>query len=327
MESRRFVVTPPCLGLDLAGLGRLAHLDLGHGAAVAHCADQDALDVHTEQLLHTAWSQGLAHVCVARAYGRAEAVVSRWSRGLPKEQRPFVMSQWGYTYLGEYQREAVLHEVSDFSLTALRRQWQESRAYLREPIDLYCIQGANPESGVLHDEEVLRELWRLKGQGLRLGLGVAGPRGRETLAIALRLRVNQTTLLFDAVMATWNLLEPSCGDLLSQAARLGLTVIVQEPLANNRLVPIHQALEPAAAAVLATQAARLDTTPTALALAAALHHPSRPLVLSNALTAEEWAEHRTALTVAWDETAATALGALAQSPTAYWQTRQALPWQ
>ncbi len=327
MESRRFFITPPCLGLDFAGLGRLAHIDLGHGTTLAHCEDQNHLDAHTEQFLENLSGTGLRHVCVSRAYGRAEALVSRWGRALSKEQRPFVISQWGYTYLAEYQRQFPLHEVADFSLTALRRQWQESRAYLREPIDLYCIQGVTPESGVLHDSEVLRELWRLKQQGLRLGVRAMGPRSAETLALAMRLRVNQDTPLFDAVMATWNLLDPSCDAVLIKAFETGFTVILQEPLANNRLVPEYAALDESALAVLDAQATRLQTSPTALALAAALHHPSRPLVLSNAVTLAEWELHRSALTVAWDETAANALKALAQPPTTYWRQRSELPWQ
>ena len=44
--------------------------------------------------------------------------------------------------------------------------------------------------------------------------------------------------LFDAVQATWNLLEPSATDALTRAHAAGLTVIVKEAVANGRLTDI-----------------------------------------------------------------------------------------
>jgi aryl-alcohol dehydrogenase-like predicted oxidoreductase len=57
-------------------------------------------------------------------------------------------------------------------------------------------------------------------------------------------RALETTIdgvrLFDAVQATWNLLEISAGPALRRAAAAGLGVIVKEALANGRLTEANQ---------------------------------------------------------------------------------------
>jgi aryl-alcohol dehydrogenase-like predicted oxidoreductase len=63
--------------------------------------------------------------------------------------------------------------------------------------------------------------------------------------------------LFDAVQATWNLLEPSAGPALAEAHAAGLGVIVKEALANGRLTDRNDdpGSRRSARAVLADEAA------------------------------------------------------------------------
>ena len=77
--------------------------------------------------------------------------------------------------------------------------------------------------------------------------------------------------LFDAVQATWNLLEPSAAPALETAHASGRGDIVKEALANGRLTIRNRDPEFAARQhALATLAARFDVTTDAVALAAAL---------------------------------------------------------
>ena len=82
---------------------------------------------------------------------------------------------------------------------------------------------------------VREELARLRAEwGWRVGLSLTGPRQGETLRKALEVEVDGH-LLFDAVQATWNLLETSACPALAEASASGLGVIVKEGLANGRL--------------------------------------------------------------------------------------------
>jgi aryl-alcohol dehydrogenase-like predicted oxidoreductase len=129
------------------------------------------------------------------------------------------------------------------------------------------------------------------------------------------------------VQATWNPLGPSAGPALEAAHDAGLGVIVKEALANGRLTARNRdaAFAPQRR-LLEEQAARLNTTVDALALAAALAQPWADVVLSGAATVEHLRSNLGALTAAWDAEAAERLGGLAEAPEAYWGTRGGLAW-
>lgn len=177
---------------------------------------------------------------------------------------------------------------------------------------------------MLDDRAVREELARLKGEGLRVGLSLSGPRQTETLRRALGVEVAGRRL-FDTVQATWNLLEPSAGAALAEAHAAGMGVIVKEALANGRLTARNDDDDPAFAPrrrVLEAEASRLGTGLDALALA----NPWAAVVLSGATTAEQLASNLAANAVGWDDRAGEWLGALAERPEVYWSTRSRLPW-
>jgi len=318
-------VTP--LGLGLAALGRPGYINLGHAADLGGDYDVAAMEARAHAVLDAAWAAGVRYFDAARSYGRGEAFLGAWlrARGIPPDAAT-VGSKWGYTYTAGWRVEAERHEVKEHSLAVLRRQWAESRAELGDRIDLYQIHSATLESGVLDDAAVLGELARLKAGGLAIGLSTSGPGQADVVRRALELRVDGAPL-FDAVQATWNLLEPAAGPVLAEAHAAGLGVIVKEALANGRLTPRNA--DPAfapARAVLEAEAARLGCGLDALAIAAALAQPWAGVVLSGAATAEQLGSNLAALAVGWDAAAAAALGALAEPPNVYWATRAGLPW-
>ena len=184
-----------------------------------------------------------------------------------------VGSKWGYTYTADWRVDADPAEVKDLAAATLRRQLAESRALLGRHLRLYQIHSATRESGVLEDREVLEELLRVREEGIDRRVGHRAAAGGDALACA-------RGGIFDTVQATWNLLERSAGAALADAHAAGLGVIQGGPRQRS------------------SHAARwrpppgedrrgAETTPDALALAAALAQPWSDVVLSGATTREQ----------------------------------------
>ena len=323
--GNRLRTTP--LGIGMAALGRPGYINLGHGEDYQGSRTVEAMESRAFEVLDTAWNAGVGYFDAARSYGCGEAFLGAWlrQRQIPA-QDVVIASKWGYTYTADWRIDATHHEVKDHSSAVLLRQWQETKANLRDCLDLYQIHSATFDSGVLENRDVHRELARLKGEGVLIGLTLSGPRQAEVLERAMSVEIDGVRL-FDAVQATWNLLEPSAGPALEVAHTSGLGVIVKEALANGRLTIRNR--DPAFAArqrALATLAARFDVTTDAVALAAALARPWADVVLSGAATPEQLNSNLRSLDVAWDEEAEFQALPLAEEPEAYWRKRSDLAW-
>ncbi|MBK8985027.1 MAG: aldo/keto reductase [Chloroflexi bacterium] len=312
------------IGLGLAALGRPGYINLGHAQDLGGDTDVAAMERHAQTVLDAAWAAGVRYFDAARSYGRAEAFLGSWlhSRGIAAADVT-VGSKWGYTYTADWQIEADKHEVKEHSLLVLRRQIGESRALLGDFLNLYQIHSATLDSGVLQNQAVLAELARLKAGGLKIGLSLSGEQQAETLYRALEIEIDDGRLLFDAVQATWNLLEPSAGAALQAAHQAGLGVIVKEALANGRLTP--RSSEPKIA-LLRQMAAEKEATMDALALAAVLAQPWAGVVLSGAAAIDHLQANVRAVEVNWDEETAVRLQTLVETPAQYWHSRSQLAW-
>jgi aryl-alcohol dehydrogenase-like predicted oxidoreductase len=315
------------LGLGLAALGRPGYLTLGHADDLGRNYDLAAMEAHAHAVLDAAWNSGVRYFDAARSYGRAEQFLAAWLAARQLSPADVVVgSKWGYIYTAGWQVDAATHEVKDHSFANLQRQWQESRSLLAPFLRLYQVHSATFASGVLDDAAVLGELARLKADGITIGLSLSGPDQSAVLQRAATIEINGVRL-FDAVQATWNLLEPSAGDALAAAHAAGIGVIIKEAVANGRLTDRN--LDPAFAAqrgALAQQATRLHTTIDALAISAALAQPWADVVLSGAATVAQLHANLRALDITWDDEAAAALRHLAEPSAAYWKTRSGLPW-
>jgi aryl-alcohol dehydrogenase-like predicted oxidoreductase len=315
------------IGLGLAALGRPGYINIGHADDLDAGRGVPEMEARAHAVLDDAWSAGVRYFDAARSYGRGEEFLAHWlTERRIDPSGVTVGSKWGYVYTAGWRADAETHEIKDHSLANLHRQAAETRALLGPHLDLYQIHSATLDSGVLDDPAVLAELARLKGEGLRIGLSLSGPRQAETLRKALEVTIAGSRL-FDCVQATWNLLEPSAGPPLAEARALGMGVIVKEALANGRLTSRNE--DPAFAAarrVLEGEADRLGTTLDALALAAVLARPWADVVLSGAATAEQLRSNLAAMAVAWDGEPGERLDGLAESPEDYWAIRARMPW-
>lgn len=315
------------LGLGLAALGRPGYINLGHAEDTRDGRSVEAMRDRAFQVLDRAWAGGLRYFDTARSYGRGEQFLGDWLRTRAIDpQAVKIASKWGYTYTADWQIEAEHHEIKDHSLSVLRRQWQETDANLHGYLNLYQIHSATLDSGVLADPDVHAELARIKDRGVFVGLTLSGPRQAEVLDMALGLRVDGERL-FDTVQATWNLLEPSAGPSLEQAHQEGLGVIVKEALANGRLTARNQAPDfGSQRQVLDALARRFDSSPDAVALAAALARPWAAVILSGAATEAHLRSNLSALAIRWDAEAESSVQELAENAGHYWKTRSQLTW-
>lgn len=301
LGSTRLKVTP--IGLGLAALGRPGYITLDRAQDLGSDRSVSAMERRSHQVLSAAYDAGIRYFDAARSYGYAERFLASWLRARELRRNPVTVgSKWGYTYVGDWQVDARVHEVKDHSLAALRRQVEESRALLGEYLDLYQIHSATLESGVLGDDAVLRELNALRANGLTIGMSVSGPRQAEVIRRALAVRVDGVNP-FQSVQATWNLLEPSAGPALAEAHDAGWGVIIKEALANGRLADRDQE-----------------------AIAAALANPWVDVVLSGAVTEEQLRSNVGALSLRLSRAELAALETLAEPADRYWKARGQLAW-
>jgi aryl-alcohol dehydrogenase-like predicted oxidoreductase len=313
-------VTP--IGLGLAGVGRPAYLGFGRDRDLGAERSIEFLQRRTHELLDVAYAAGVRYVDAARSYGLAERFLGSWLRDRRRPQGdPAVGSKWGYTYVGGWSMDAAVHEVKDHSVTALRRQYAESRVELGDHLNLYQIHSATLETGVLSDRAVLAELTRLKENGVAIGLSVSGPGQSEVIRQSLEARIDGQRV-FQTVQATWNLLERSAGAALSEAHQAGYGVIVKESLANGRLTGRGDQ----AAGVLGEIAARHGVNVDAVAIAAVLANPWVHVVLSGAIAENQLASNLEALSANLSANELDGLSALSQPPASYWSHRQSSPW-
>ena len=231
METRplgKTGLTVTRMGLGMAALGRPGYMTLGHADDLGRRYDPAAMEAHAHAVLDAAYAAGIRYFDVARSYGQGERFLASWllARDLAPG-RVTVGSKWGYTYTAGWQVEAEKHEIKEHSLAVLRRQIGESRALLGRHLVLYHIHSATLDSGVLDNADVIRELARLRSEGLVIGLSVTGARQSDTIRRAMEIVVEGVPL-FGCVQATWNVLEPSAGPALAEAHAAGLGVIVKE---------------------------------------------------------------------------------------------------
>jgi aryl-alcohol dehydrogenase-like predicted oxidoreductase len=318
-------VTP--LGLGLAALGRPAYINLGRDRDLGSLRSVDELELRSRTMLDTASRAGIRYFDVARSYGHAERFLASWlrSRAVAPAQVT-VGSKWGYVYVGDWRRDASVHEVKDHSLAALRRQYVESRELLADHLDLYQIHSATLETGVLEDASVVSELAEISETGVAIGLSLSGPRQGDALRVALEVEVDGVNP-FSCIQATFNLLEPSAGDALRDAHDAGWGVIIKEALANGRLSSHDE--DPSFAdrrVVLEEMAQRYEATVDAVAISWVLSQSFVDTVLSGAVAVDQLESNLAALRVKLSPEDLSAVECFAEPPERYWEARKKLPW-
>lgn len=317
----------PRVGLGLAALGRPAYITLGRERDFGSARSAEEMYDRASVVLDAAWAAGVRHFDVARSYGRSEEFLARWmnERSIGANGAR-VSSKWGYRYTGAWRLDAAVQEEKEHSLARFHAQLAESRHWLGGRLALYQIHSATLESGCLEDQPLLTALVAARDAGAyaTLGLTLSGPRSAATLDRALAVRV-EGVRVFDAVQATFNLLEPSLAGLLATAHAEGVRVIAKEVLANGRLSPANE--RPEDAAIVAALTAAAPGVPLdQLGVAWVLAHPFIDVALSGAATPAQVRSHVAAVQVRLPAGAMSVAATIAEPPERYWATRATLPW-
>ena len=316
----------PRIGLGLAALGRPGYINLGHSEDLAADNVVEAMMRRTHRLLDLAYQKGIRYFDTARSYGKAENFLQKWlDTHQPAADALHVGSKWGYTYTADWQVVAQVHEVKNHTIEVLQEQWKASKT-LQPYLKLYQIHSATFESGVLENSAVLNELAKLKAAGVLIGLSVSGAQQAEVIEAALMIRVDGV-YLFDAVQATYNILESSTAYALEQAAESGMGVIIKEALANGRLTPRNQnATFESQKQALEELAKKYAVDIDAIALAYVLGRPWAHLVLSGAATGRHLLSNLDALSFQLEDAEIEHLASFAEPAKLYWQKRSDLKW-
>ncbi len=312
------------LGLGLAAAGRPAYITTGRSADLGEDLSVEALRTRSWQVFDAAYAAGVRYLDAARSYGRAEEFLAGWLAAHPEVDDVIVASKWGYRYVGGWRLDADVHEVKDHSATAFTEQHGQSVALLGDRLAVYQVHSLTPDSPAWTDTALHAHLARLRDSGTRVGFSTSGPQQADTVRRALDLVVG-AELLFAVVQSAWNLLEPSVGPALAEAADAGLSVVVTEAVANGRLVPGSD--DPAAAVRTAARLAReRGVTLDQVALAAALAQPWAGRVLSGAVTVEQVRSNVAACDLSLTHADVDELLAEPEDPVAYWSARSARAW-
>ena len=334
------------IGIGLAAVGRPAYINAGRERDLHEARSVAALRERTWAVLDAAYAAGVRYVDVARSYGRAEEFLAGWLEARPEVADVEIGSKWGYRYVGDWRLDGVpmvdsagsvsgvpmvdsagsvsgVHEVKDHSAAAFAAQSAESLALLGGRLAIYHVHSATLETGVLEDLELHRALADLREHGIRVGISTSGPHQAAAVRRALDVTVDGEAL-FTSFQSTWNVLEPSVGPALAEAADAGARVIVKEPVANGRLAP-GGALGPSDARV-AEIAADLGIGVDQLAIAWVLVQPWAATVLSGAVTPEQVASNVGAAAVKLPTDIEDELLDLAEPAARYWSERSARAW-
>jgi len=312
------------IGLGLASLGRPAYLTSGRSRDIGSDRSVSAMRQRTADVLDTAYRTGIRYFDVARSYGRAEEFLTDWLTKRPEVTDAVVASKWGYRYVGDWRIDAAEHEVRDHTLEAFETQLEETTALLARWLRLYQVHSVTDDSPVLSDTRLQCALADLRDQGVQVGLSTSGPSQSTVIRAALGIEVGGAPL-FSSVQSTWNLLETSAAEALSEAQEAGMAVVIKECFANGRLAPGTSDSSPVVTLAVKV-AAELHIGLDQLAIAAAVHQPWASRSLSGAVTAAQIESHVEAASVELPAGMLAELTTLGEEPREYWATRSRRLW-
>ena len=309
------------IGLGLASLGRPGYINIGHGEDLGEDRSLSKMRANCHQVLDYAYENGIRYFDVARVYGNAEEFLSSWVRK-QSNFSGFVGSKWGYEYLANWEINVEKHERKDHSASFLKRQWVETRMNLGKSIDLYHIHSVTPDSKVLDDAEVIKELEAIKKGGIDIGISTSGPEQKKT--IENLIKVNEKLKLFSFLQSTINIFDQSCISILNEAANQKINVIAKEVFSNGMLTNVNKKYHIKEIENLKNTAKELELSLEELSFLWVYQQPYIKIILTGASTIPQVKENLKSLNKV--KTIIPELTKFAIPVNEYWSIRKTLSW-
>ena len=309
------------IGLGLASLGRPGYINIGHGEDLGEDRSLSKMRANCHQVLDYAYENGIRYFDVARVYGNAEEFLSSWIRK-QSNFSGFVGSKWGYEYLANWEINVEKHERKDHSASFLKHQWVETRMNLGKSIDLYHIHSVTPDSKVLDDAEVIKELEVIKKGGIDIGISTSGPEQKKT--IENLIKVNEKLKLFSFLQSTINIFDQSCISMLNEAANQKINIIAKEVFSNGMLTNVNNKYHIKEIENLKKIAQELELSLEELSFLWVYQQPYIKIVLTGASTIPQIKENLKSLNKV--KTIIPELKNFAVPVDEYWSTRKSLNW-
>ena len=309
------------IGLGLAALGRPGYINIGHDNDLGSDKSKASMRDYCHQVLDFAYSNGVRYFDTARVYGDAEEFLSSWIRK-QSQFNGFVGSKWGYEYLANWEVNADKHERKDHSAAFLKQQWVETRMNLGKNVDLYHIHSVTPDSSVLDDPTVIKELESIKKNGLEIGISTSGPEQKKT--IEKFLKINEKLKLFSFLQSTVNIFEQSCIPILKEAHNQKINIIAKEVFSNGLLTNANKDFHQEQLQNLQNIAKEIDLTLEQISYLWVYQLPFIKIILTGASTVSQLQENLNCLKKL--NTTIPNLDNLYLSVEDYWSTRKSLSW-
>jgi len=309
------------IGLGLAALGRPGYINIGHDNDLGSDKSKASMRDYCHQVLDFAYSNGVRYFDTARVYGDAEEFLSSWIRK-QSQFNGFVGSKWGYEYLANWEVNADKHERKDHSAAFLKQQWVETRMNLGKNVDLYHIHSVTPDSSVLDDPTVIKELESIKKNGLEIGISTSGPEQKKT--IEKFLKINEKLKLFSFLQSTVNIFEQSCIPILKEAHNQKINIIAKEVFSNGLLTNANKDYHQEQLQNLQNIAKEIDLTLEQISYLWVYQLPFIKIILTGASTVSQLQENLNCLKKL--NTTIPNLDNLYLSVEDYWSTRKSLSW-
>jgi len=311
------------IGLGTAAIGRPQYINLRQEAIVDFSLD--AFKKQGKLVLDEAYRKGIRYFDTAPGYGLAEQLLIDWIEE-KRHKDVEIATKWGYTYVANFNPNAIIHEVKEHSLEKLNQQWEQSKSLLPY-LTSYQIHSATFDSGIFKNIEALDRLSKLKSEyGLLIGLTTSGPNQSEVIKESLEIE-RDGTALFDVFQVTYNLLDQSLTQIGKELIAQKKRIVIKEALANGRIFPNRKYLNyNTLYQELQRLAIKYKVGIDAIALRFCIDSMEPFMVLSGASNEKHIVENLKATQFKLEEKDLFSLQQLSISPEQYWQERKQLGW-
>ena len=312
------------IGLGTAAIGRPQYINLRQEQTQAF--ELESFKAAGRAVLDEAYAQGIRYFDTAPGYGLAEQLLIEW---IDEKQHPDLemATKWGYTYVANFQADALQHEIKEHSLSKLNEQWMQSQKLLPY-LKGYQVHSATFDSGIFENTAALDRLWALKKEfGLMIGLTASGSDQVKIVKHALAIE-REGQSLFELFQLTYNVLDQSIATLKDKLADLNKRVVIKEALANGRLFknadyPAYEALY----TYLESLAQKYSVGVDAVAIRFCLDSLEPYMVLSGASTPQHVSDNLKAMTFELTAEEVAELKSFAVATGSYWDERKKLSWK